>query len=147
MIIAPYSPEDFSPTLSLLQANIPKYFAPEEYDDLATYLQQEREDYFTGTLNGQLVAAGGINYLPDSRSARISWDIVHPDFHGRGLGRQLLQHRLDLLRRNPQITSVSVRTSQHTHGFYAKAGFLLQYQEKDYWFKGFDLYHMELVFH
>jgi ribosomal-protein-alanine N-acetyltransferase len=144
MIISPYKPEDQPATLDLLRANIPQYFAPEEYEDFVTYLEQKQEDYFIGKAKGKVVAAGGINYFPDTRSARISWDMIHPDYHGRGLGRQLLAHRLLRLQQHPAVDTVTVRTSQLAHGFYAKAGFKLIHQEVNFWAPGFHLYEMSL---
>tara|TARA_B110000285_G_scaffold234402_1_gene311224 strand:+ start:2948 stop:3142 length:195 start_codon:yes stop_codon:yes gene_type:complete len=61
-----------------------------------------------------------------------------------GIGRKLLNHRLSLLKSEKSIQKIIVRTSQITFLFYEKFGFELKEVKKDYWSKGFDLYHMEI---
>ncbi|WMN11512.1 GNAT family N-acetyltransferase [Marivirga salinae] len=73
----------------------------------------------------------------------ISWDIIKPSEHGKGIGRKLTQHRIQHIHTRPDIETIVVRTSQHTYKFYEKMGFKLLKVEKDYWAKGFDLYEME----
>jgi N-acetylglutamate synthase-like GNAT family acetyltransferase len=92
---------------------------------------------------GLIVGAGGINYEPQSKAAVISWDIIKPTEHGKGIGRKLTQHRIQHINTQPDIEKIIVRTSQHTYEFYKKMGFKLLKVEKDYWADGFDLYWME----
>ena len=42
-----------------------------------------------------------------------------------------------------KIEKIIVRTSQHTHLFYEKQGFVLRETIANYWSEGFDLYFME----
>lgn len=129
--------------LELLRLNTPKYFAPEERADFDRYLNVETEDYFVA-LNpeGEIVGCGGINYFPQEQLARISWDMVHPQWQGKGAGSKLLQYRMDLLRQTEGIYTIMVRTTQLVFPFYAKNGFALTETAKDYWAPGFDLYTM-----
>ena len=93
---------------------------------------------------GQIVGAGGINYFPDQGEARISWDLVHPGYHGKGIGRQLTQYRITKIREQPGIGLIIVRTTQLVCKFYEKLGFELKEIKKDFWAEGFDLYQMEM---
>jgi GNAT superfamily N-acetyltransferase len=92
---------------------------------------------------GQIIGSGGINF-PVQNSATISWDIVHPDFHGMGLGSRLLNYRIEQLKEIKDVQNIKVRTSQFVYEFYEKNGFKLLNKVDDYWAKGFHLYEMEL---
>jgi ribosomal-protein-alanine N-acetyltransferase len=141
--IRKYQASDKATLLQLLLLNTPKYFAIEEEKDLDFYLDHEIEQYFIVELNHQIVGGGGINFSTDKKTGIISWDILHPDFQGQQIGTALLQHRIKILRANPAIEKIRVRTSQLVYPFYEKAGFVLKEKITDYWAKGIDLYRME----
>ncbi len=90
-----------------------------------------------------IVGCGGINFADEGKTGVISWDIVHPQHQGKGLGSMLLRHRLELLQAENQVDRIIVRTSQLTHRFYAKHGFVLKATKENYWGEGLDLYAME----
>ena len=142
--IRAYTQEDYNAALQLLNLHIPGAFAPEELNDFAHYMKAEREDYFVAESNGNIVACGGINYFPENNLARLSWDFVHPDFQGKGIGSTLVNHRLELLREK-SIIEVQVRTSQFAQAFYASFGFEVQEIVRDYWAEGYDLVNMRLL--
>jgi GNAT superfamily N-acetyltransferase len=102
------------------------------------------EDYFVVVNGNEIVGAGGINLEKDQKIGKISWDFLHPVHQGQGIGTQLLQHRLNILRKNPLVNRIIVRTSQYAEKFYAKNGFKLIGVQKNYWAPGFDLYKMEI---
>lgn len=138
-----YRESDFNSVIELIRLNTPTYFSVEEEKDLADYLKNAIEDYFVIELNHQVVGAGGINYSEDKKKGIISWDMIHPEFQGKSLGKMLLEYRITILKEIKSIEKISVRTSQLTYPFYEKSGFELINIEKDYWAKGFDLYEME----
>ncbi|MFY0650918.1 MAG: GNAT family N-acetyltransferase [Cyclobacteriaceae bacterium] len=140
----PYKQNEKSAVLELFRANAPDYFDPAEEGDLIAYLDHEREDYFVAEENVELIGAGGINYFPKERKARISWDFVKPQFHGKGVGRMLVEYRINHLKDQGEVDVVEVRTSQHAHKFYEKMGFQLVLVEKDFWAKNLDLYLMNM---
>lgn len=142
--IRPYTISDKSAVINLLRLNTPAFFAPAEELDFENYLESELEDYFVIIEKDKFIGCGGINYFPAEKTARISWDMVDSTMHGKGIGKQLVEHRLQLLRKNPEIDLIVVRTSQHTFQFYEKMGFEIKQVEKDYWAEGFDLYEMTL---
>ncbi|SFC02645.1 Ribosomal protein S18 acetylase RimI [Flexibacter flexilis DSM 6793] len=145
MKIRAYQSTDQAAVMELLRLNTPTYFAPEESQDLRYYLDNEREYYFVVEENGTVVGCGGFNCAdcpPDT--AKISWDIFHPDSQGKGLGTALLKYRLEQLQAMG-ICNVVVRTSQLVYCFYEKLGFKLVYQQPNYWAEGFDLYQMLLI--
>jgi [ribosomal protein S18]-alanine N-acetyltransferase len=142
--IREYSANDKPVLMELLALNTPEYFAPSEREDFDHYLDNEIDLYFVITVDSLVVGCGGINFNNDSKTGKISWDILHPEFQGKSLGTMLLKHRIDLLKSMPSIENIVVRTSQVAYKFYGKSGFISTQIEKDYWAKGFDLYYMEL---
>lgn len=144
MKIRPYQEADLSQVLSIFRKNVPKYFDPSEEEDLIHYLQKEKEEYFVIETNGSLVGSGGINYFKAENKARISWDFFDPDYQGKGLGQQLLEHRIKRIKAQTEYKQIVVRTSQLAYQFYGKSGFQLQYIKEDFWAPGLHLYFMEL---
>jgi [ribosomal protein S18]-alanine N-acetyltransferase len=144
MIIRNYTPDDFSSVINLLRLNTPKYFAPSEEKQLIRYLNFELDHYYVAEEDGKVIACGGLNRSEEPSVIKISWDIVHPDKHGKRIGSELTKFRLNKAREINGIKTVCVRTSQHTNGFYEKMGFETKDIVKDYWSKGFDLYLMEM---
>jgi len=143
-MIRPYSGDDKTKLVQLLQLNTPKYFHESEEQDFIEYLDQHVQHYFVVEQAGVILASGGINYVENGRIARISWDLVHPNYQGQGIGRELTQYRIDLIKENSAVEKIVVRTTQLVYKFYQKLGFELVETRKDFWAKGFDLYQMEL---
>ena len=143
-MIRKYSHQDKPEVIELLRLNTPEYFDPSEEKDLVDYLDNELEDYFIVEENSKIVGAGGINYFLSEKTARISWDMIKPNSQGKGIGMQLIKHRIDRIKQNNSIENIIVRTSQHAYRFYEKTGFKLEKIEKDYWAKNFDLYIMSM---
>jgi ribosomal protein S18 acetylase RimI-like enzyme len=143
-MIRKYTDNDKSKLIQLLRQNIPEYFAPSEEIDFEEYLENEREDYFVYEEDSEIMGAGGINYFPDEKTARISWDMIDPRHQGKGIGKKLTQHRMNHLNHKSNIERITVRTSQLAYQFYEKMGFELEKIEKDFWAKGFDLYQMKM---
>lgn len=140
--IREYQNDDRVSLEKLIQFNVPQYFAQSEISDFINYLENEREEYWVVECEGELVGCGGVNFI-HRQEARLSWDIVHPSFQGKGIGKELVNYRLNFLTERG-IGVVEVRTAQFTAAFYEKHGFKTKFTRPDYWSKGFDLYHMEL---
>lgn len=143
-MIRPYRKSDQPALLQVFRLNTPKYFAPAEEQDFIEYLEHLIEDYFVIEQSNAIIGGGGVNYFEEEKGARISWDFIHPDAHGKGLGRKLVQHRIDHIKNKPHIETITVRTSQLAYRFYQKFGFELVKTEKDFWAEGLDLYQMDL---
>lgn len=142
-MIREYTPRDKDQVIHLLRLNTPGYFSPEEEKDLIHYLEHERELYFVAEQEGSLIGCGGINFSEDGRYAKISWDIFHPQYQGKGWGSRLLHYRIGRIKELEPGRTIMVRTSQQAFQFYEKQGFKSMEVVKDYWAPGFDLYRME----
>lgn len=144
-MIIPYSNDHFSSVINLLELNTPLYFHTSEKKEFQEYLTSKREDYFVYIKDDQVVGCGGINYFSEENVARISWDIIHPDHHGKGIGKELMLYRIDWIKKqSSRHQRIIVRTSQLVFKFYQKMGFSLQEVIPDYWAPKLDLYLMEL---
>jgi ribosomal-protein-alanine N-acetyltransferase len=146
LIIRDYKQSDKNAVLRLLQLNTPLYFDIKEEQDLVYYLDYEIDNYFIVESNNELIGSGGINFklIDDKRIGIISWDLIHPDYQGKGIGRKLLEYRLEILKNDLSLTEIIVRTSQHVFKFYENSGFKLKEVIYDYWSEGYDLYAMQL---
>ncbi|MBL6447817.1 GNAT family N-acetyltransferase [Fulvivirga sp. 29W222] len=142
--IRPYKDTDKEELIKLMRLNTPQYFDPSEESEFASYLENELESYYVVEENGEIVGCGGINYFPDEHTARISWDMIHPESQGKGIGKKLALFRIDEIKRNENIKKIVVRTTQLVYPFYQKAGFALEKTEKDFWAPGYDLYQMKI---
>ena len=141
-MIRPYQKKDDQQLIELIRLNIPLYFAESEEADFKEYLEKYTENYFVIEVEEKIIGAGGFNFVEEQKFVRISWDTIHPDFHGKGFGKQLTQYRIEQIKKNPIMEFIEVRTSQLAYPFYQKMGFKLDKIEKDYWAKGLDLYKM-----
>lgn len=143
MIIRAYTNSDRDSVMELLRLNTPEYFAPEEKQDLICYLDNHIENYYVVEEDGKILGCGGFNLSDDALSMRISWDIVHPESQGKGVGSKLTQYRIDRIKKYDEIHIISIRTTQLVYKFYEKFDFEVKEIAKDFWAKGFDLYRME----
>jgi ribosomal-protein-alanine N-acetyltransferase len=143
MQIRAYTPLDKEKILELLRLNTPGYFSPNEEKDLVNYLEHHLEYYYVIEIGNEVLGCGGINLVDDGITAKLSWDIIHPKTHGKGLGTELTKHRIKKVKEMDHIKILVVRTTQLAYKFYGRFGLKLKTVEKDYWEKGFDLYYME----
>lgn len=121
----PYRVEDYEACLTVFETNLPKFFTADERNSFQEFLNgpvRERP-YLVLEYHGEVIGCGGLAFGTERGSAFLSWGMVARPFHGKGLGKLLTEARLDLARAVPEIEKVTLNTSQHTQGFYAKYGF------------------------
>jgi ribosomal protein S18 acetylase RimI-like enzyme len=143
-MIRPYTESDQEGLIKLLRLNTPEYFDSSEEADFIEYLKHHSQNYFVVEVAGSIIGSGGFNWFDEGKTARISWDLIHPEFQRKGVGKELTLYRINEIRKNPQVNLIRVRTSQMVYPFYQKIGFKLEKTEKDFWAKGYDLYQMIL---
>jgi N-acetylglutamate synthase-like GNAT family acetyltransferase len=144
MQIRKFEEKDTHQLLDLVKLHVPASFAETEIQDFENYLNFELEHYFVIQDHELILACGGINFKGTTDQAWLSWDIVHPNFQSKGLGIMLVNHRIELVKRMPQIHTLWVRTSQTASKFYEKKGFKILKLVPDFWAKGFDLVEMKM---
>lgn len=143
MTIRKFTATDRESVLNLLRLNTPQYFALEEEADLIYYFDYHATNYYVAEIDGKIVGAGGFNLSAEGDVAKISWDIIHPDYQGKGVGRALTRFRIDRIRQILGVKTISVRTTQLVYPFYEKFGLKIREVVKDYWAEGFDLYRLD----
>lgn len=143
MIIREHTDSDKERIIELLRLNTPRYFSPNEEQDLVDYLLHHAHNYYVVELNNTVLGCGGFNLSEDGTTAKISWDIFHPQSHGKGLGTGLTKFRIRKIREIKGVKTLSVRTSQLVYKFYEKFGLETREIIKDFWDVGFDLYRMD----
>lgn len=144
MLIRPYQKTDEARLIDIFRENIPGSFDASEEADLINYLRDSLELYYVLEINGRAAGAGGINFFEDRTMASLSWDFFSTAFQGQGMGRTLATYRIEVIKKVKSVRTIRVRTTQIAYAFYEKMGFQLQYSEKDYWAKGYDLYYMTM---
>lgn len=145
MTVRPYRPEDQEACLQMFQSNVPKFFTQEEEEEFERYLTGLSEPYFVVQTGDELVACGGVFVRADGRTAGLAWGLVKASAHRQGHGRRLLWARLQWLAAHaPEVTTVSIDTSQHSAPFYARLGFQTVQVQPDFYAAGLDRYDMTL---
>lgn len=139
-----YSPRDREACLAVFDSNVPNFFVPRERAEFAAFLDDLPGPYFVFENEDGVVAAGGYAVNPASATADLCWDMVRGDLHGSGFGRRLVRARLERIRHEGSIRTVTLCTSQHTRGFYERLGFVTSKFEPDGFFPGLDRYDMSL---
>lgn len=146
VVSRPYSDQDYEACLKIFDSNIPKFFDAAERNEFCDFLNGtvKERPYLILEYEEYIVGCGGLAVDLDQKSAFLSWGMVTNSFHGKGIGKLLTEARLDLARAIPEIEMVTLNTSQHTQGFYAKFGFQMTKVTVDGYGKGLDRWDMVL---
>lgn len=142
-MIRPYRETDKPALLALLRLNTPAFFAPEEEADFDRYLANEASHYFVLEEAGRIAGCGGYNLLQNNTRAHLSWDMLHPELQGKGLGSALTLFRIAEIKKHPGVQTLVVRTTPQAAGFYLRFGFSVIQTVPGYWAPGYDLVHLE----
>jgi ribosomal protein S18 acetylase RimI-like enzyme len=140
--------EDVEPLKRILKAT--NVFRDEEVIVAVELMEAtlgQRDDYVQRTIvDGENVVQGYycIGLTPMTQSTfDLYWIAVNPEYHGKGLGRQLLLHSEDLIR-SLKGTLIVVETSslpkyEPTRKFYVRNQYLETARIRDYYAPGDDL--------
>ena len=144
LIIRKANGTDLNFLIKIFTLNIPKYFHKTELDDFKKYFNSNNiETYFIIESEGKILGAAGYAY-ENKQTANICWVFVDPAFHSNGLGTKLVNHCIDILKKDNQLNVIQLETSNITYKFYEKMNFKLQYIKKEYWPNNDDLYFMNM---
>jgi ribosomal protein S18 acetylase RimI-like enzyme len=150
-----YRPEDREGCLGIFRSNLPRFFAGEEQKDLENWLDgrdlgglsygnTESEYFYIARDESGIIACGGFYFLRNENRANLVWGMVLKGRHGQGVGRRLLEYRIDRIRSLKPGIVLSLDTTQHTRGFFEKLGFTLTGIVPGYYGKDLDRYDMLL---
>ena len=142
-MIRPYRRSDKEQLLTIFKGNTPKYFDKEEAHDFDDYLEQRAATYLTIELDNTIVGGTGYYVNEADKSGRITWIFFDPGYSSQGLGKQAVEHCLNILGKDKRVEKFIVTTSQLAYRFFEKFGYSTTRCEKNYWGEGLDLYEME----
>lgn len=146
MRVRDYTIADRSACLVVFDSNVPEFFVPPERADFAAFLDALPGPYLVAEDgSGTIVGCGGYAVTPGTTTADLCWGMVARERHGAGLGRLLLEARLERIHRDPTADSVALNTSQHTRGFYERYGFITERVVPDGFAPGLDRCDMRLA--
>jgi N-acetylglutamate synthase-like GNAT family acetyltransferase len=121
--IRPYLAWDRSDCIEIFESNRPEYFDAGELPIFTAFLDTLPTTYFVLEVSGQATGCGGWLPAEDGGGAELVWGMVRANLHKTGLGKMLLTWRLREIAKNPNISTVTMDTSQHSVGFFEKFGF------------------------
>jgi GNAT superfamily N-acetyltransferase len=119
-----YSPDDRIACLAVFDTNVPESFLTAERESFAAFLDELPGPYFVlADEAGDVVACGGYAISTGTATADLCWGMVTRDRQGTGLGRLLVEIRLERIGADSSATDAALKTSQHTRAFYERLGF------------------------
>lgn len=89
----PYKNADREHCLAIFDANCPEFFAPNERDDYADFLDGPTEAYEVCLLDGKVAGAFGLFGAP-ARERGLSWILLDPAHQRAGLGSEIMSRIL-----------------------------------------------------
>ena len=122
--IRPFTDEDLEACVAICVANHPEHISLPEIDEYREFLTKkpyEPAPYYVVEVESELVACGGV--ATSGSAMHLCWGLVHPDWHNRGLGTKLVEHRLAWAKDQPELEVAELCTSQKTVAFYERFGF------------------------
>lgn len=145
MLVRDYTPADRTACMAVFESNVPEYFLVAEREQFSHFLDVLPGPYVVVEDGArEIVACGGYALEPGTATVSLCWGMVRRDRHRTGLGRLLLDARLDRIRSDALIGAVKLDTTQHSHRFFERWGFRTQRVLLDGYGPGMDRYDMRL---
>jgi hypothetical protein len=143
MLVRDYTPADRAACLAVFATNTQHFFLPEEAAEFAAFLNQLPGPYLVVIEDERVVGCGGFRVAGDT--AVLTWGMVRRERHRERIGWRLLVARLARIVATPGVVRVRNDTSQHSRGFFERAGFVVTRVQPDGYGPGLDRHRMELV--
>ncbi len=116
----PYSSLDRPCCLDMFDANCPQFFAPNEREDYATFLDSVVSQYQVCAIADRLVGAFGlIGQFSDVGA--LNWILLDPGVQGSGIG-SLIMDRVVVLSQRSAYRRVNIAASHKSAPFFKKFG-------------------------
>lgn len=146
--LQPYTPADRATCLNIFDGNVPKYFGAEERAEFEAFLDNLPSPYFTLVLDNKIIGCGGYGNRNGNNDGIgfFCWGMIANARHKQGHGTILAEARIEAMRKDPNVVSVQLNTSQHTAPFYARFGFDIIKTTKNGFSDGLDDIEMKLIF-
>ncbi|MDM8520131.1 GNAT family N-acetyltransferase [Anaerolineales bacterium HSG6] len=132
--------------MSIFDGNCPKFFNENERPALVNFLDNPPCPYFVlPNEHDEIIGCGGYSISKDGERAGFMWGMIRHDLHGQGLGRFLLEARIEAIKTHGTVKQIIMDTSQHTVGFYKQFGFEVQKVTPDGYGAGLSQYDLVLT--
>jgi L-amino acid N-acyltransferase YncA len=151
--IRSYQPADRSQCLEIFKGNVPRFFTTAEIAEFEVWLNGQDEEhvaygnvsaqyYFVVESGNKIIGCGGFYIAREEATARMAWGMVANALHKKGVGKKLLEHRINVIGALHPDCSISLDTTQHSFGFFEKLGFITTKITRDFYAPGMDRYDM-----
>jgi len=77
----PYTAADRAACLAIFDTNVPAYFAADERESFAAFLDRGHDYYVLCDGDGAPVGCGGVRVRPDGRTAILRWGMIRAERH------------------------------------------------------------------
>jgi len=109
-MIRPYEQTDKPELIKILNLNVPKYFDPSEVKDFISYLDEYQGTYLTVIHNDEIIGGAGYVIQEKEKAGYIRWIFFHPKATGLGLGGEVMQRCISILKSDKQVSRVIAET-------------------------------------
>lgn len=121
-----YQQQDLDDCLRLFRSNQQPYFAADEYEEYQQFLTEEvnakTAPYFVLLDGNDVVGCGG--YMRCDDAVFLTWGMLERSLHGQGLGRELINGRIEKIRAEFGSLPICIETSQFTAPIYQRLSFI-----------------------
>lgn len=132
--IREYKVTDRDAALACFRSNVPAFFSAMEEEWFTSALDEPDGPNFVVVSKGQVIGFGGYEVSDTYNHAILVFGQIHADWHSKGLGSMLLQHRINHLKQHAQPTKyLIIDTTIKVAPFYVKHGFEIV----SHWREGF----------
>jgi len=119
--------KDFTTLVHIFKRNTPEYFGVNEIGHFEKYLRELKlnssESYFVMEENKIITGSAGYYIYEEDKLAAITWIFFHPNYHGRGMGKMLVDFLMEKVRETKRVSQIRVRTSQKAYRFFERSDF------------------------
>lgn len=132
--IREYKVTDRDAALACFRSNVPAFFSAMEEEWFTSALDEPDGPNFVVVSGEQVIGFGGYEVSDTYNHAVLVFGQIHADWHSKGLGSMLLQHRINHLKQYGKPTKyLIIDTTIKVAPFYVKHGFEIV----SHWRQGF----------
>lgn len=138
----PYTMGDKTACLKIFDANCPIYFAPNEREEYAEFLDSGPAGYEVCVVSDRVAGAFGL--LGKEKGCRsLNWILIDPNSHGEGIGSAIMQRIMSSGRRLG-LSFLHIAASHKSEKFFSRFGAKAVSVTADGWGPGMNRVDMEL---
>lgn len=113
-----FLPSDKEDCLRIFDENCPEYFAINEREDYAEFLDSEPQGYEVCFLNGELVGAYGLSGKTQAFHS-LNWILISPKAQGMKIGHEFMSRAIERAKRL-NVPQIKIAASHLSAPFFAK---------------------------